>query len=378
MRLRTLLASTALVMPSLMVGCTSDLPAPYNFDVLEPPPPDNELAVDCANLPVTAEGSAYDQTPTITGQLDGVSYRYSSTDLPAGLVLNENNGQISGTVEAERGDYTFDVTIEDVDDPENYFAVGTCNLQVRPRLSAPLALDARPYCLRPGQSLLDVVAEGTGDGTPISCDWSGGNGNGRKPTGIEVDAEGCGLTGAIQEDRYGTWVFAMRGVQSGASVYVPYCVTNDVAQGYDITGTHSGIADAALIPITQVYDPTADFAVGMAGDPHYEVLAPGICGASCFYKYSFLRTNAPLAASGGFGLDPDGLVQDAMTMESVGFFHELRLAGPPVPEEFLIRPWVLSVAVSYCISDSDMGCVDVAADGDGAFELGVIMVPDRG
>src|SRR5690606_25394730 len=169
--------------------------------------------------------------------------------------------------------------------------------------------------------------------------------------------ETCTLTGAIDEDRYGTWVFIVRATQSGASAFVPYCVTNDEPQGYEITVDHSGRTDVALEPITRVYDPTADFAVGQHRNPRYEVLGPGTCGPSCFFKYSFLRSNAPLG-DGGFDLKPDGLVQDPDTMQSTGFFHELRLSGPPVPEEFRDRPWVLSVAVSYCMAADNKSCDD--------------------
>jgi Putative Ig domain len=379
--LLTLAGPVLLALPCALLcaagGCTSDLPAPSNFTVLEPPPPDNELVVDCAMLPLTAEGAEYEQTPTIMGQLEDVIYRYTAVDLPAGLVIDEKTGLISGTVAAMRGDYVFDVTIEDVDDPENYNATGTCNLHVNERLSTPLDIDTVPYCLRAGDDLRDLVVAGTGDGTPITCDHTSGNGNGRKPNGIEVSADTCTLTGAIAEDRYGTWVFMMRGTQSGAQVFVPYCVTNDEPQGYTITARHSGNDDAALLPIARTYDPTTDFSVGADMDPRYEVTAPGICGSSCFYKYEFLRTNAPIGEMGGFSLDPDGLLQDA-AMESLGFFHELRVSGPRVPEEFLLRPWVLSVSVSYCISDSDTGCVDASEDGDAALELALIMVPDRG
>jgi hypothetical protein len=342
--------------------------------VLEPPPPDNELAIDCTTLPVTAEGADYAQTPTITGRLDGVDYRYGATDLPAGLEIDERTGMISGTVAAERGSYTFDVTIEDVDDPESYSATGTCTLRVNPRLTAPI--DVGTGCLSAGQDLRSLVVEGTGDGTPITCDIPGGNGNGRRPNGIEANADACTLTGTIAEDRYGTWVFMMRGTQSGAEVFVPYCVTNDEAQGYEITARHSGNDDAALLPIVREYDPRSDFAVGADMDPRYEVTEPGACGASCFYKYSFLRTNAPIG-EGGFSLDPDGLVQDDGG-QTIGFYHELRVSGPAVPEEFRERPWILSVAVSYCISDSMTGCEDAAMDGDAALELGLIMVPESG
>jgi hypothetical protein len=356
-------------------GCTSDLPAPTNFVVLEPPPPANELVVDCAMLPLTAEGARYSQTPTITGQLEDATYRYTATDLPEGLVLDEDTGTISGTVTAMAGDFTFDVTIEDVDDPDAYNATGTCNLHVNEHITTALAIDTAPYCLRPGQSLLSLVVENTGDGTAITCDYTGGSGNGRKPNGVEVDPSECSVTGNIAEDRYGTWAFVMRGVQSGAEVFVPYCVTNDEPQGYEIVGRHSGNDDAALEPITRVYDPQASFTVGEDMDPHYEITSPGVCGTSCFYKYGFLRTNAPIG-DGGFSLDPDGLVQDD-AMQSIGFFHELRVSGPPVPAEFLERPWVLSAAVSYCISGTDT-CVDPAVDGDAALELSLIMVPEGG
>jgi len=377
-RPRPLLALTASVLALPLSlgasGCTSDLPAPYDYDVLEPPPPPNELAVDCSALPVTAEGADYSQTPTITGQLEDASYRYAATDLPAGLVIDDSTGIISGTVTAETGSYTFEVSIEDVDDPENYSAVGTCNLQVNPRLTAPI--DVNNACLRPGQDMRDRVLAGTGDGSAITCDLPGGNGNGRRPNGVDIDTQGCTVTGTIAEDRYGTWVFMMRGTQSGAQVFVPYCVTNDEPQGYEIVGRHSGNDDAALVPIAKEYDATAAFTLGSDMDPRYEITSPGVCGSSCFYKYSFLRTNAPIAASGGFSLDPDGLVEDG-SGQNIGFFHELRLNGPAMPEEFLFRPWVLSVAVSYCISANDTGCVDAMTDGDGALEFGVIMVPER-
>ncbi len=375
MRLRPLLALTGPVL-LMLPGCTSDLPAPTNFEVLEPPPPDNELVVDCEMLPLTANGATYAQTPTITGQLEGVTYEYTvvTGELPAGIVLNPDTGELNGVVEADPGTYAFEIQIADVGDAEKYSAIGSCNLQVNPRLDAPLALDQVPFCLQPSQSLLNLVVPGTGDGTPITCDYSGGNGNGRIPGGMQVESDQCTVTGSLDETRYGTWVFMMRGVQSGAEVFVPYCATNDLAQGYDITGDHSGRTDVALQPIMQTYDPTASFAIGGDGDPRYEITSPGTCGASCFYRYSFLRTNAPIADN-GFSLEPDGLVQNAMD-ESIGFFHELQVSGPAMPEQFLRRPWVLSVAVSYCISGDENGCDDVATDGNGALEMGLIMVPN--
>ena len=142
-----------------------------------------------------------------------------------------------------------------------------------------------------------------------------------------------------------------------------------------IAARHSGIDDAALEPIVREYDPLLDFSVGADMDPRYEITALGICRASCFYTYSFLRTTAPIG-EGGFSLDPDGLMQDGGG-QSIGFFHELRVSGPAVPAEFRERPWVLSVAMSYCISGDATGCDEVPEDAPG-LEFALIMVPQEG
>lgn len=384
MRLRSLLALTG---PALLMlpGCTSDLPAPTNFVPQEPLRPDNDLVVECAMLPVTANGARVelpaqtdpevDARYKITGLLEDFTYIYTlEGEFPAGLTIDESTGELGGVIEADPATYTFDVRIEDETDPETYNATGTCTLQVNERLNAPLSIDAIPFCLRNDDSdtLLSLVRSGTGDGTPITCDTPGGNGNGRLPNGISVDPETCRIDGAIDEERRGTWVFMVRGTQSGSEVYVPYCVNNDIPQGYEITASHSGQDDADLIPIMRTYDPSAPFEVGVEGDPRFEITSPGICGASCFFRYSFVRTNAPLET---FDLSPDGLVSNDKG-ESIGFFHELRVDGPAVPAEFRDRPWVLSVGVSYCMADDDGGCAEVPPQGDGALEFGLIMVPE--
>lgn len=386
MRLRTLLASTGSVLLAL-TGCTSDLPAPHDFEVVEPPPPENELALDCAEIPLAANEASFDYTLVIEGTIEGVKYVYGAENLPEGLSIDANTGQLTGTVTAEPGEYTFAVTIEEQDvDREPYAARTECTLSVNPRIVAPLAADTVPYCLGMGDSLLDVVRPNTGDGSPITCAYRNTNGNGRMPQGIEVDAETCTLTGSIDETRLGTWVMMMEGTQSGATVYVPFCLTNDVAQGYDITMVDGADTGVELRPIVRTYDPTQPFTVGAdetpEGDsnPRVSIVDPTACGTSCYFQYSFLRTIAPLDENNGFSLDPDGLLQNDMD-ETIGFYHELTVRGPAVPEEFRNRPWALSTAVSYCITDIPPamgGCADPAADGNGSFELSLIMVPDPG
>ncbi|MEM7153576.1 MAG: Ig domain-containing protein [Myxococcota bacterium] len=359
------MGSALLVLP----GCTSDLPAPTNFEVAEPPPPENELELDCAEIPRTANGSLFAYTAGVTGLLEGITYVYSATGLPEGLMLDASTGEISGTVDGDPGDYTIELTIEDEADPDNYSATTECSLTVSPRLSAPLAINDTP-CLRNSQSLRSLVVDGTGDGTQIVCDFPGGNGNGRVPAGIEADRENCTLTGTIDETRYGNWTFIMRGTQSGVSVYVPFCVENDVAQGYEIRSSPHD----PLEPIVGTFDPNSGFSLGDDMDPRFSILEPTVCGAACFYRYSFLRTNAPIET---YTLSPDGLIIDDM-MNTQGFFHELRVSGPAVPEEFRDRPWVLSSNVSYCLTGDEGECDDPVEDGDAAYEFGIIMAPSDG
>jgi hypothetical protein len=331
------------------------------------------LSIDCQTVPLTAVGATWSHAPLASGLVEGVTYTYSASGLPPGLAIDASTGVLGGVVAADPGLHVFEVMVAE-DLPGGDWASGVCNLQVRERFAAPIDIGEAP-CLQPGDDLRDLVLPNTGDDTDIVCEFMSGAGNGRMPNGMEVDNGACTVTGTLDEDRAGTWVFIVAGMQSGVEVFVPYCVTHDLDQGYDVTVRHSGSDDAALLPIAREYDPLGAFSVGTDMDPRFEITAPGICGASCFYTYAFLRTDAPIG-DGGFGLDPDGFMDDG-DGQNIGFFHELRLSGPPVPEEFLERPWVLSVETRYCISGSDTGCDDPFEDGDASLEFGVIMVPGQ-
>ncbi len=370
MRSRLLLASTGLVLLT-HVACTSDLPAPTNYIEQEPPAPPNELELDCAALDRTAVGATVDFEVVATGQIEGAAYEFTAPDLPMGLTINAGSGVIGGSVEAEPGSYTFDVVISDIDDPEMYTASTSCTVDVRPRLNAPITVAAAPCLQGNDASLLDLIDTSTGDGTPITCDFAAGEGDGRLPAGITIDEENCRLQGSITDTRYGTWVLAMRGSQSGAAVYVPYCVTNDVQDGYEIRGGHSGETDNTLEPMLVRYDPNEAVTVGPALDPRFEAISPGACGAACYFQYSFSRTVSPIA---NFTLEPDGLVNNEM-MQPVGFFHTFS-TDVPVNSEFARRPWVMSVAVRSCLTGTQGGCGDIEAEGDGYFEFGLVMLPD--
>lgn len=339
-------------------------------------PTDSPADFQCSSLPVAAIDATYESPLELMGLNPDAEYQISVPAPPSGLAYDPLTGTLAGIPQGAPGTSTFDVTIQNLSVPGSASVDVECSLDVNPRLTLQLPLGTAMGCVSPDDSILDVVVAGTGDQTPLRCDVTGGSGNGRIPEGIGVDQDTCQIVGSINEDRLGTWVFMVQAVQSGVELFVPYCITNDQPQGYDITATYNGMSDVALLPIVELYDPEAPFELGGDGDPRYEITSASICGAACFYRYSFLRTNAPIEDN-GFGLEPDGLVLDPMG-EAIGFFHELRISGPAVPAEFQQRPWVLSVRAEYCITDQADGCADVEAEGDGALEFGIIMIPSDG
>jgi hypothetical protein len=366
-------------------GCTSDLPAPNNY---EPSSAGIDSAggldVTCDDIPAAAVGAEYAYTPTIDGA-GGAMLSFVATNLPAGLSIDAATGEITGVPEAE-GTATIEVTVTS-DDMMN--AIVMCELDVNPTLDVDLDLvvDTVPFCLRPGNdTLLDIVVEGTGDGSPITCTHDRGVGDGRPPAGISVNADTCEIEGTIDEERFGTWVFIVRGEQNGRSVHVPYCITNDMPTGYSISMEHSGLGDmgidGTLVPITRRYNPNAAIDFGGGGDPLVEITdtdSDPSCGTNaCFYGYSFsVNTASPFEGTPSF--TPNDLLRDEETDQPIGFFHEIEWGrGSPVDEEFRTRPWAVNIDLWYCIADSAGPCDgdNVRANGEAEFEASILMIPE--
>jgi hypothetical protein len=333
-------------------ACTSDLPAPDLYqardDSADTSPGD--LTVDCGELPRAAVNASFVFSPQVEGG-DG-DYRFAAEGLPDGLSIDAGSGQIMGIPSVE-GDHTFDLVVTDGD---GGMGQDTCSISVHPALSTALELDAVPYCVQRGETLLDFVVDGTGDGTPIVCDHTGGQGNGKTPEGISIDPETCAIEGSIQEVRLGTWAFMVRGTQSGAEVWLPYCVTREDGSGYDVQVEHTTPgADSTLVPLMRRYDASAALDVGGDGDPRFEITHPSACtGTSCFYGYAFSVNSSPFSID-TIAFSPRGLLMDASD-EPIGFFHEFSVGGDPVPEGFRARPWTVNFDLDYCLSTDTEGC----------------------
>lgn len=364
-----------------LCACTNDLPAPdlYEGDLdtdssASATTGSSALSVDCSDIPQGAVDATFGYAPTVMG---GDSfYTFAATELPEGLAIDATTGQIMGVPTTE-GTYMFDVTVMDT---SGGMGQATCELDVNPALSVDLDLDKVPYCAYAGETLLDFLVEGTGDGTDIVCEHVAGEGNGKTPEGITVDPDSCAVQGTVQEDRLGTWVFMVRGTQSDAEVWLPYCVTNDQGMDYDITVEHTmaGV-DNTLVPLMRTYDTSAPLDVGGGGDPYFEIIDPSSCSQnSCYYGYAYSINASPFAVGmGNPSLSPSGLVYDAGNAP-IGFSHELSITGPQVTGALAERPWVVNLDLDYCLTTNEPTCdgpENIRQNGAGNLEFGIIMVP---
>lgn len=367
-----------------VAGCTSDLPAPNNYVESSPGSASDtsgDLNVDCEMLPGGAVGAQYSFTPDV--MLDDPTATWmAATDLPDGLEIDQTTGEISG-VPTTAGEATLDVVLTTMSGTSSY----TCTIDISDQLAVDneLVLSTAPFCNRPGgMTVLDMVVEGTGDGSPITCSTPGGTGNGRLPAGVSVNADTCAIEGNVTDDRYGTWVFIVRGEQNGAEVWVPYCVSNETNNGYAFSIDHTGLSDmgqdGTLVPIFRRFNPDAAISIGGGGDPYFEVRDRDSCGDSgCGYRFSFNVNSSPFVIEDTTGLlAPDELLFDD-TGRPVGLSHELQLDtdGRAIDEEFRDRPWTVNIALDYCIQPTRQECEgdDFDRNAGGFVEFSVLMAP---
>lgn len=383
MRLRVAASLLALPAAGFFGACTSDLDAPdaYTEPSVSAGGSPGDLGLDCDAFPQGAVGAEYDYSPEVSAMDDGTRTWMAET-LPEGLEIDAGSGRITGTP-TSAGTTSVDFTVMD----SSGMASTTCDIVINDALDVDVALvvDQPPGCLRLGdQTLLDLVVEGTGDNSPITCDHPGGTGNGRRPAGISVNPDTCEIEGSVTEDRIGSWVFMVRGMQSGAEVWVPYCVTNDTSSAtYDVSLDHSGFGadgvDATLLPILRRFNPAASMLVGEMGDPLFTVTDPDSCGDNnCFFGFAFNINASPFDAD-TFRITDDQILLDGGGGGPQGFTHGLTIEGPQVDEAFADRPWCVNVALDYCLADSDGPCDgadNVRSNGSGSLDISILMVPE--
>jgi len=355
-------------------------------------PEPEPLTVDCKAPPLGAKAAKYSHQPAAAGGVPG--YSWTATGLPAGLSIDANTGEISGTPE-EAGDFVFELGVTD---SAGAMAATSCQgVTINDQLGVDLGAMTGP-CITAGESIADYLVGG--DGSPLECSAPQGLGDGVLPAGLTIDKESCEIKGTITETRYGTWAWIVRARQSGVDVFAPYCATQDkqAAKAYKIVGSHSGQQDNELDPLVLKAKVEAPLRLDGDADPAF-VVDKGACGNSCFFGFAYKVSPSPFGTGACnddkdkcFGLcplvadanEPDGDKQISCSLvpamgQKTGFAHEMWAKGDPVPVGFATRPFVLQWSVDYCLSEVQAQCAGkdaILANGDGSnLEFAVIVRP---
>lgn len=390
-----------------LLGCTNELTAPdcYNdgrgvvprcqvtgadFVDTDAPDPSAEGGIGVVQLectpPMAAQGARFDYTPTTRGTQGSVVW--TATGLPPGLELDPATGTLRGVPSAP-GEAS--VTVSLLDQAGNT-ASAVCDFMIAP----PLAIDLEPLyaqtpaCIGVGESLVDFLVPGTGDGSPLLCDTPSREGDGKRPPGLAIDPVTCELSGEIDEPGIGTWVFVVRVRQSGRELHAPYCVTDTAPDddAYAITIEHSGIEedelDPTFVPLLHRYDPTRPFVVGGNDDPLFRIVDPEACGPGCAFRYQYGFTSSLFDLS-SLSFAPDTVLTDRTTNRAIGFSHNLLVSGPAptvapaLLASFSQRPWVFGVTIDYCMNSDPAHCSDDDgnfANANGRIEFSILMAAE--
>lgn len=323
------------------------------------------LVIDCADPPLAAVGASYSHTVSSSGGTGGVLWTISG--LPPGLTFLNVTGAMYGIPE-EEGTYDVEVTAED----DTSSITEVCTITVGPSFSIDFGALGKP-CIEAGDDLLMYAAGG--DGAMPTCVTPGGSGNASPPPGVTVNPATCMIEGAIEEG-YGTWVWITEVVQSDFTALVPFCATQDVPPvgSYGIDGDHSGLVGNVLAPAVGTFAADAPISWGGNGDPIVRVTGP--CGSGgCYHAIYYTIGASPFDDTSA---SPIGTLDDA-NGDPIGLTHELSASGPPVPESFASRPWVLNWNLTYCLATDATSCADqksAETNSMGSLHFGTIMMPE--
>jgi hypothetical protein len=326
--------------------------------------------VDCGTPPLAAVGANFEHTLVATGAEGDVAFAAEGV---AGLSLRAD-GTLDGKPTAA-GSFTLEVVATDATGATGQ---ASCELTVREGLAYDPAIDplGGDYCVTGDGSLLDRIAPGTGDGSPITCIVEPGVLNGRVPAGVEVDPDTCQMVGEMVETRFGAFAFIVEARQNGAELFVPYCVPQPQANfSYTVEVAHSGQAQAATLPILRTFDPEVPLGIYTQGDPRFTFTHPPSCVGGCYFSVR------PLLPPAGFDFESLMMPNLAGVNDEggnpIGYRHDLLMAGPPAPNGVADRPWVFQMSMDYCLAQDPATCPpgDVTA-GDGHVEVAIVMIPN--
>ena len=305
-------------------------------------------------------------------------YEWSVVGLPPGLELTPDGpdattASITGTA-TTKGTFNVEITVTGAD---GLAAVAACGPLI---IRDPISVDTDELlsvfpegCVPLDVGLDTLLAEGVladSDGTPITCDFVPGRGNGNKkwdgindtqPPGLVLDSETCAWSGAVSPDLpFGIYAYITTFTQSGQKAFVPYCAAQEVqaATAYKVRREDAGIfstfkAGHVFVDPFDPAEPEKKWTFGSdVPDPKVGVTDDvGACdGNTCFYSFIFAY-NA-LSSSASVSANPNSKFP-AVGFD--GFTHALRVSDVSL-ELFRNRPYVASVQFDYCIADNPDDC----------------------
>ncbi len=331
------------------------------------------VEIGCGDMPAGALGAEYEHGFDVDPP--DASGTWSVEGLPEGMAFSPFGGELSG-IPTQEG--SFEITVS-LDGPDGT-GEATCMLEVGAALTVDLSVLARP-CLGPGDSVTDVLVGG--DGSALTCATPSSNGAGTRPEAVTVHEETCEIEGTPTPEEWGTWVWITEVRQAGAVVHVPFCITQDTPpkDSFEVTMTRRGDVDALLEPLLGSFSAGEPLVFGGEGDPAFAVTG-GCGGGACFYGFSFSAGASPFGGDCGqdscIGLGPSAIITDDGGAP-IGFSHELYAFGPPTPDGFVGRPFVMPWELTYCIADNDADCdgsESILANAGAHVHVSLLMMPE--
>jgi hypothetical protein len=214
-------------------------------------------------------------------------------------------------------------------------------------------------CLTGDQSLSDFVAGGTGG--EIVCELpppnSGhlcplGGGNGEIPAGLAI-SESCEITGSLESTASGSFAWIVYAKQDGATVPVPFCVSQAGTPAHALTIQVSGAEqDDVLTPLKLFFDPASELVLANTSPLFFEARASCLPGECDRVAVDFTATCSPFTGSSSGAVSPVEILSDDADVNN-GLSHPLNVQTTgPVDEKYRERPWVASYQFTYCTNSN--------------------------
>lgn len=334
-------------------------------------PPDQPMIMctdDSGSIPDGFVGISYEFKVSAPG--GATPYMWSATNLPPGLTLTPDNANgttatISGTP-TTKGTFAVDITIVDADGVETSAPCGDLIINDPISLDPDNLLKIHGGCVPLGVTLAQLQKDNIitgGDGSPITCEFVPGRGNGNKkwdgvndtqPPGLTLDSGTCAWGGKVSANLpFGVYAYITTFTQTGLKAWVPYCTSQETQAptAYDVIREDTG-TDSTFKPGVVTVGPGGIAYGSDVPDPKVTVTdnVNACPGNTCFYAFVFayntLSQMATVSANPNSKFPAQGFD---------GFTHALRITDAAL-DIFRNRAYVANIQFDYCIAANGDDC----------------------